>query len=589
MKNNTHYTCMFLFVGLLAITMATAQQPVIHLNQIGFYPNGPKRAVLVFPNDCKKFEVKTEKGETVFSGKVSKAIVNPYSKKPQAILNFSALKIIGSYYLVTDKGLPSYTFSINNNIHNEVTKAAIKGYYYQRCSKELTAEYATKWARPPGHADDVVYVHASAATDKRPEGTVISCPKGWYDAGDYNKYIINSGISTATLMSLYEDFEAYASSLTLNIPEEHNELPDLLDEVLWNLDWMRTMQDPNDGGVYHKLTNENFDALNVMPHLATTKRYVIAKNTTATLDFAATMAQAYRIFKPFHKQRPGLADSCLAAAKYAWQWCINNPNIVYNQQEHNKNFKPAIYTGAYGDTSCKDEWIWAAAELYASTGNEMYTKQVNIFPDEKYSIAFWSNMRMLAYYTLLRMEKTLVLNTQITTNKLQVMKQHLLKLASSYVTKLGQQPFYTIMGKNPKDWSWGSTAVAANQAILMLYAYKIKPTATIFLHAAIDNVDLLMGRNATGYNFLTGFGSKQVMNIHHRPSVADGVKEPVPGLLSGGPNPKMQDKCEGYPSTFADECFLDHECSYASNEICLNWNAPLVYILGAIEALQKKL
>jgi endoglucanase len=249
MKNNTQYANIFLFILLLPVAITFAQQPIIHLNQIGFYTNGPKRAVLVFPNNCKKFEVKTEKGNTVFSSRVSKSIVNPYSKKPQAILNFSNLKTEGNYYIITDKGLQSYPFKIKSNIHQEVTKAAIKGYYYQRCSKELTAEYATKWVRPMSHPDDVVYVHASAATDKRPEGTIISSPKGWYDAGDYNKYIINSGISTATLMSLYEDFEKYATSLTINIPEENNELPDLLDEVLWNLDWMRTMQDPNDGGV----------------------------------------------------------------------------------------------------------------------------------------------------------------------------------------------------------------------------------------------------------------------------------------------------------------------------------------------------
>jgi endoglucanase len=587
MKFKTLLSCILMLLSTLQCIIA--QQPTIHLNQIGFYINGPKRAVLVFPKHSKTFYVKNEKGNTVFSGNLSKVITNPYSKKPQAILDFSSFKNKGTYHIITDDNIQSYTFIIDHNIHEEVTKAAIKGYYYQRCSQELISKYATKWARPLGHPDDKVYIHASAASKERPEGTIISSPKGWYDAGDYNKYIINSGISTATLMSLYEDFKQYTTTLSVNIPEENNELPDLLDEVLWNLDWMCTMQDPNDGGVYHKLTNENFDTLKILPHLTITKRYVIAKNTTATLDFAATMAQAYRVFKPFNKQRPGLADSCLSAAKLAWQWCLKNPAIVYNQNKHNEMYKPAIKTGAYGDSSCKDEWIWAAAELYASTGDDMYTKQINLFPDNKYSIAFWNNMRILAYYTLVRMEKTLRLNNEVNVKTLTAMKANLVSLANNYLTNLSKQSFHTIMGKDPYDWSWGSTAVAANQSILMLYAYKLQPNKKQFLHAAIDNLDLLMGRNATGYNFLTGFGNKQVMHIHHRPSEGDDVVEPVPGLLSGGPNPHMQDKCSGYPSFYADECFLDNSCSYASNEICINWNAPLVYVLGAIEALQENL
>src|SRR5690606_16621024 len=157
-----------------------------------------------------------------------------------------------------------------------------------------------------GHPDSQVLVHASAASDKRPEGTVISSARGWYDAGDYNKYIVNSGITMGTLLSGYEDFPEYWNSISLNIPESKNQVPDLLDEVLWNLRWMLTMQDPHDGGVYHKLTNSKFDSM-VMPHEATNIRYVVQKSTGATLDFAAVMAQSARVYKKFEAQFPGLS------------------------------------------------------------------------------------------------------------------------------------------------------------------------------------------------------------------------------------------------------------------------------------------
>jgi len=62
-------------------------------------------------------------------------------------------------------------------------------------------------------------------------------------------------------------------------------------------------------------------------------------------------------------------------------------------------------------------------------------------------------------------------------------------------------------------------------------------------------------------------------------------------LLSGGTNANAarHDKCAGYTTTVADEVFINSDSSYASNEIAINWNAPLVYLATALEALQSKL
>ena len=94
-----------------------------------------------------------------------------------------------------------------------VVRAAVKGYYYQRSGMALTPEYAGQWSRPAGHPDTQVLVHPSAATALRPAGTVISTPGGWYDAGDYNKYIVNSGITMGTLLDAYEDFPGFFDTL----------------------------------------------------------------------------------------------------------------------------------------------------------------------------------------------------------------------------------------------------------------------------------------------------------------------------------------------------------------------------------------
>lgn len=565
------------------IPLSKAQNPNIRLNQVGFYPSAQKIAVWVGDKQDEFFILNENKRDTVLKGKLSPQRVNAISQKTTQIADFSEIKKVGKYVVAIPNIGVSYAFEIKSNIHREAAIASLKAFYYQRVSTDLPEKYAGKWHRKAGHPDDKVLIHASAATAQRPEGTLISSPKGWYDAGDYNKYIVNSGITMATLLSLYEDYPDFFKSFEANIPESGNKIPDLLDETLWNLRWMLTMQDPNDGGVYHKLTNPSFDAM-VMPDAATKPRYVVQKNTSATLDFAAVMAQASRILRTYKKELPGLADSCLNASVKAWNWAKENPKMIYRQNEMNKTFDPDVVTGGYEDRSDIDEWIWAATELYITTKDDNYYKAVNLYPERPLTLPTWNQVQLLAYYSLLRNEKNL---TSIAQKDISKLKQKLITFADELLLGVENQAFNTVMGKTAKDYMWGSSSHAANQGIALLQVYRINSDKK-YLVGALSNLDYLLGRNATGYSFLTGFGSKQVMFPHHRPSEADGIKEPVPGLLSGGPNPGQQDKCEGYTTKIADESFLDVTCSYSTNEIAINWNAPMVYLAAAIEVLQKK-
>ncbi|WP_210463316.1 glycoside hydrolase family 9 protein [Rufibacter roseolus] len=574
----------------LSFSCAQAQKPLssqetIRLNQIGFYPNASKIAVVVGENKGGKFFVKTADGsKTVFTGQLTDAKAAELSGKPTRLADFSGFSGTGSYVLEIPGVGKSYPFDIKPQVHGPVAAAAIKGFYFQRTAIELPEKYAGKWHRPAGHPDDKVLVHPSAASAQRPAGTVISSPKGWYDAGDYNKYIVNSGITMGTLLSSYEDFPKFYAAQKLNIPESGNAVPDLLDEALWNLRWMLTMQDPNDGGVYHKLTNPAFDGM-VMPHEATKPRYVVQKGTGAALNFAAVMAQASRVYKNFPKEFPGLSDSCLTAATKAWEWAQKNPNVAYEQDDMNKSFDPDVTTGAYGDKDFNDERLWAAAELYTTTQKDSYYQAVNVLPDARMPLPSWAQVRLLGYYTLLRNK-----NQKGAAQKdLPEIRKRLLQSADDMVTGAANASYRMVIGRAKEDYVWGSSSVAANQGILLVQAYQLTGDKK-YLQAALSNLDYLLGRNAVGYSFVTGFGEKSTMHPHHRPSIADGVAEPVPGLLSGGTNSNAnkQDKCEGYTATSPDEMYLDVDCSYASNEIAINWNAPLVYLTGAMEALQQQ-
>lgn len=573
-------------LGLLLsfISWATcAQQDLtdaIRLNQIGFYPRAEKIAVVVDERSTDFFIASPDGKKTYFSGRLSDVKLSSWSPRKTRIADFSTFVTPGQYVVVVPGLGRSHTFDIKPKVHETVAKASVKGFYYQRFSIPLEKRYAGKWSRAASPSHNNILIHPSAASAKRPAGTVISSPRGWIDAGDYNKYIVNSGITTGTLLSAYEDFPAYFDTLKLDIPESGNAIPDLVDEALWNLRWMLTMQDPEDGGVYHKCTNAKFDPM-VMPDQATTPRYVVQKGTGAALNFAAVMAQAARVLKRFDRHLPSLSDSCLAAAITAWKWAKQNPGVVYDQNKMNETFDPDVSTGAYGDRNFTDEFIWAAGELFASTKEEAYLKSVDLFADTAMVVPSWNQVKLLGYYTLLRMEKLIPAPSQPLVAE---MKRRVIAKADKMIRNTDARPYRTVMGMSPKDFVWGSSGVAANQGILLVQAYRITGDRK-YLNNALSNLDYLLGRNGTGYSFLTGYGDKTPMHIHHRPSEADGVDEPVPGLLSGGPNPGMQDKCN-YPSSVPDEAFTDDVCSYASNEIAINWNAPLVYLSGAIEALQ---
>jgi len=577
----------FLFIllwgSLSVVSIAQDASDIIRLNQIGFYPDATKVAVVANDVDGNFSLTSTLTGEVVYTSNLSAPHKSLFSPKVTRIADFSDFTKPGSYKLNIPGHAYSYNFEIKPKVFCSLTKSLVKGFYFQRMSTPLLPEYAGKWSRGEGHPDTAVIVHPAAASHGRQAGSIITCPGGWYDAGDYNKYIVNSGITMGTLLSMYEDFPAYFDTLNLNIPESEDDIPDLLNEILWNLRWMLTMQDPDDGGVYNKVTNANFDGM-VMPDVAVTPRYVVPKGTAATLDFAAVMAQAARVFNKFQEELPGLSDSCIMSAEKAWLWAVKNPNIPYDQNLMNKEFKPIINTGGYGDSDFTDEFIWAAAELYVSTGKDSYYTSVNMVPDAQMPLPSWGNVRLLGYYTLVKFGNRL---SEAAESDIDILKERFRITADNMIEGVKDNAYQTVMGKSVKDFEWGSNAVAANQGILLIRVYKLTDDKK-YLEYALGNLDYFMGRNATGYSFVTGNGHKTPMFPHHRQSEADGIADPVPGLIVGGPNPGKQDKCTTYTSDIPDESYTDNVCSYASNEIAINWNAPAAYLAGALEALYNK-
>ena len=552
----------------------------IRLNQVGFYPDAPKIACVVVETGATFYVLTADLRDTAFTGLLGPRRVTALSTDTTRAADFSALRTPGQYVVVVPGLGVSYPFAIRPRVHEELVRAALKAFYFQRASLALEPRYADRWSRAAGHPDTQVLVHPSAASAGRPAGTVISAPGGWYDAGDYNEYIVNSGITVATLLSFYEDFPAYVRALDVHIPESGDAVPDLVHEALWNLRWMLTMQDPSDGGVYHKLTEPRFEGF-VSPAEARSPRYVVQKSTAAALDFAAVMAQGARVLRPFEGRMPGLSDSALTAAVRAWNWARRHPDVFYDQARLNQQFEPHIETGTYGDGDVRDEFLWAATELGVTTRQDSFFAAVPLFPDSAAPLPSWRQVRTLAYYTLARFRAQLPGAVAGDRTRLE---RTLIRAADDLVQRASGTAYGTVMGGATADFVWGSNSVAANQGIALIVAYRLTGDRSYLRHA-LGNLDYLLGRNATGYSFVTGFGARTPWHPHHRPSATDAIDAPVPGLLVGGPNPGRQDGC-AYPDTAPDKAYVDDVCAYASNEVAINWNAPLVYLAAALEALQ---
>ena len=554
----------------IVLSMSAKGSVEIRRNQVGCSPQQEKVVVVEGTNPAGKLRVVTPDGQTLNPQSVRKA-VSPLSGKTRYVVDLGNLSEVGDYQLTLGK--QSCQLHVSERPYHEIAKSALRLFYLIRSGVPI--EQGGVYNRPLGHPDAHVLIHPSAASPMRPAGTVISSPYGWYDAGDYNKYVVNSAFSIGLMLAVYDLQKDYFDGFSTDIPETGNQTPDLLDEIMFNLRWFLTMQDPYDGGVYHKLTTPKFENI-LMPADCRQLRYVVAKSVTATLDFAAVMADAARLFEHYQQDYPGFSAQAAAMAVRAYQWAKANPTAHYRQKSL---LEPAVTTGEYGDMSAGDEFFWAASALYRLTGHSCYLDDARLYMPVKFTTPSWGDVASLGAFEWLACSGS---------SLREPMLRQLLAYCDAAIERADASSFQAPFGNNAKDFGWGCLSEGCCcQAILLLYADQMTGT-TKYRRYALQNADYLLGRNATGYCYVTGFGDKSPQHPHHRISEADNVEAPFPGMLVGGPNPGQQDKndiTQPYPSKYADESYIDIMSSYASNEIAINWNASLVAFLCWLDAL----
>lgn len=562
-----------LSLGLLCLALVYACESkkktakitdLIRINQIGFSPASVKEFVLV-DTEASSFKLVDAYNNKVFSGELVDQGTWEASGERVMIGDFSSFSAPGAYYVVVDDSLASFPFKIQDDLYKPVLRAAMKSYYFQRASMAIDDDHSGTYKRAAGHPDVQCIYHPSSG---RSTGTRNSSG-GWYDAGDYGKYIVNAAFATSQLLLFLEQFPEAVGDRSMNIPESGNDIGDLHDEVKYELNWILTMQD-DDGGVFHKLTAKTFSGF-VMPEAYDLDRYIIGKGTAATLDFAAVLAQASRVYESID---PKWSEKALKASKRAFEWALKNDNIAFSNPED-------VHTGEYGDQKFDDDFYWAAAELYITTKDPVYRDHMAAYKQD-YRHQLTNNwnafVRNAAFHSLLEN------SDQLDKSLADELTRGHIALADDILTKISKHPYHIALDR----FEWGSNSDILDQALILCVAHRISGEEK-YLIGAEQITDYIFGKNATGYCFLTGFGSKKVMFPHHRPSGADSIPDPVPGFILGGPNADKQDASEvNYESDYPAKAYVDTQASYASNEVALNWNSPAVYVLGYIREARSK-
>jgi endoglucanase len=278
------------------------------------------------------------------------------------------------------------------------------------------------------------------------------------------------------------------------------------------------------------------------------------------------MAVAARAYKPYDA---AFALKSLKAAEQAWTWLAKYPAVSFRNPQ-------GVSTGAYGDGNCSDEALWAAAELYRTTGKAEYQTyflahyaefMAGLRPVGPQS---WPTVGNLGLWTY-------VLGGGKDAEATAAIRKASLAAADQIVERTKANGYHVSL--TTRDYIWGSNAVVANYGMQLLVAtaFERKPA---YVETALDNLHYLLGRNTFSLSFVTQVGQNPFLHPHHRPSAADQNADPWPGLLSGGPNRGKQDAAmRKLPAdTPPVKCFLDDQEAYSANEVAINWNAPLVWV-----------
>lgn len=437
--------------------------------------------------------------------------------------DFSALASPGTYRAHVPGIGVSVPFSIGEEPLLEAAAVMARGLYYQRCGYPLVDPYADEaHERPACHMKDALY-HPSLVASPLYGGETPEASKkaagGWHDAGDYGKYLPTGASAVWALLTAWEMAPESFVDGTSRIPESGNGVPDLLDEARYEISWLLGMQ-AEDGGIYHKLTTESW--FEGMPTEDKAPRYLFEKTTHDTALGAAVFASASRVWKDMD---PAFSETCLTRAEQAWGFLTLHPESLPEGGFKNPE---GVHTGDYTDTDDADNRLWAAAELYRTTGRALYKAAFESWwrtSDHPWGYNVWQHVYPRAYWAYLRAPWA-----DADPEILGPLRTRFLKEADEALKKTTAGPYWTAARLDVPEWiGWGSFSQSGEYAYPLLMGWTLNPVKT-YLDAAYLNLATQLGDNPLALCMVTGLGRRSPEDPLHMVSVSDGVAAPVPGI-----------------------------------------------------------
>ncbi|MFI1372130.1 glycoside hydrolase family 9 protein [Streptomyces longwoodensis] len=553
--------------------------PRVRVNQVAYLPAGPKNATLVTDATTRlPWQLRDAKGTTVARGLTVPRGVDASSGQNVHSIDFGSYRGHGTGYTLVADGETSHPFDVDAAAYRRLRLDSVKYYYTQRSGIAIRDDLRPGYGRAAGHLN-VAPNQGDANVPCQPGvcDYTLDVTGGWYDAGDHGKYVVNGGIATWELLSTYErslrartGHPAALGDGTLALPESGNKVPDVLDEARWELEFLLKMQvpagQPLAGMAHHKVHDEQWTGLPLLPGQDPQKRELHPPTTAATLNLAATAAQAARLYRPYDK---AFAARALTAARTAWQAALAHPDLYADPNDGTGG-------GAYNDDDVTDEFYWAAAELYLTTGERQFADHVLDSPVHTADVfgptGFdWGHTAAAGRLDLALVPSRLPGRDQV--------RRSVVKAADTYLATLTAHPYGMPYAPAGNRYDWGSSHQVLNNAVVIATAYDLTG-ARKYRDGALQGMDYVLGRNALNVSYVTGYGEVSSHNQHSRwyaHELDPTLPNPPSGTLAGGPNSSIQDpyaqsKLTGCVGQF---CYIDDIQSWSTNETAINWNAAL--------------
>ena len=593
------------------------QYPYIKVNQVGYTCNGNKNAkVSCFKKfgslNGKRFEiVNQETEEVVFSDVLSDATTDTkisgediyeinfnsvtqqgtyYIRIPDANLNVSALTPRDKENNLKTDTLISVTFKIGDDIYNEMLSDMSKYYYYQRQGLDLQEKYAQQFARENLHPNDISVKRWSDRNNLSAETFDVS--QGWYDAGDYGKYVSPAATSVENLLLAYELFPQEFKKINPNIPETdktsdlYSNAPAILSEIKWELDMLLKLEHSNKDGSFYVAANYKDGTMYIEDTLYSTSDYNSSAKETdlrshlATVDMSAMLAHAYIVYKDI-PEYSDFAEQCLETSIRAWNWA-NNP---VNEKHMSIGAGNRTYTFTQEDLD--RSMYWAAGTLFRASKfankdcSEYENYLISNCENENVNTCFTGNSlgyshkgrSFLGFFHYLYQNDNPSNQIKAVFSKFEPWRNRILN--------------YDSFGTDYPEWGywWGSNMVLAQSSMtLFLGSVVLEGIDNIPIEVLNSNqsaFNYLLGVNPISFSYVSGYGENSVKNIYSAIYSKDAKLTPYQcpkGYVTEGANSSNN----RHLSKYNGKCYMDSDAEWTTNENTIYGNAAMIFLTSAI-------